>query len=74
MSFNDEVLKMSIIGTIKMMDDKCRTINEKEMEFDELWKMKYEELTIIRDDLIIKYNDLVEARKFGAEMINRGTK
>jgi len=71
---NDEVLKMSIIGTIQMMDEKCRKIWEKELEFEKLWKFSYENLTIIRDNLIIKYNDLIEARKFGAEILTEGTR
>jgi len=74
MSFNDNVLKMSIIVTIQMMEKNCLKIWEKEIEFEKLWEMDYEELAIIRDDLVVKYNDLIEARKFGAEILTKGTK
>jgi hypothetical protein len=65
-NFDSDILKMSIIGTIQNMEKYCYTISS---DFDALWKLSYDALTILRDELLVKYNDTVEARYFGAEMI-----
>ncbi len=67
MDHNDEVMvKMSHIGVINMLELK---IGIEASPFDYLDKMTLNELEILRDKLIPKYNEVVEARKFAAEMI-----
>jgi hypothetical protein len=62
-----DVLKMTIVGNIQNMERYC--YGEIFSDFDDLWKLSYDALIVLRDNLLVKYNDLVEARKFGAEMI-----
>ncbi|MDP8268229.1 MAG: hypothetical protein P9L97_05820 [Candidatus Tenebribacter davisii] len=60
------VVKMSIIVTIQMLIEK---INGNYTPFESLDAMSYADLEVYRDELIVEYNDVMEARKFGAEMI-----
>ena len=60
------LIKMSHIGVINLLEIK---IGIEASPFKHLEKMSIEELEILRDELIPKYNDVIEARKFAGEMI-----
>lgn len=71
MTFEEEYLKMSIITTIQMMEEKIGVLVP--YTFKTLFSMDYEQLTEIRDTRIIQYNEQIEGYKFAADMIyNRG--
>jgi len=65
-----QMIKMSHIGVINMLELK---LGNRVSRFEELEKMSLEELEDMRDELIPKYNKMIEDRKFGAEMIYGST-
>jgi hypothetical protein len=67
LNIDAEIIKVQIISNIQIMEKYC--YNDISSDFDDLWKLSYDALIVLRDNLLVKYNDLVEARKFGAEMI-----
>jgi len=66
MDNNEMMIKMSHIGVINLLELK---IGIEASPFEYLEKMTVEDLEKLRDELIPKYNGIVEARKFAGEMI-----
>lgn len=62
---SEMMIKISHIGVINMMEDK---IGKNVSSFKELEKYTLENLEELRDNLVVEYNDVIEARRFGAEM------
>lgn len=67
----NEIIKMSHIGTIQVLYKQTYGYT---IEFDVLQYMTIRELENFRDNLIPLYNDVIEARQFGADMIYKRKK
>lgn len=60
------VIKMSHINVIQLLK---KSIGGEPYRFEYLDKLSVDKLEELRDVLIISYNDVIEARKFAADMI-----
>ena len=60
-------LKMATIISIQMLEK--RIGNMCPYTFETLWALDHDSLCEIRDNFIVTYNDVMEARRFAADMI-----
>jgi hypothetical protein len=71
----NQVIKMSHICVIQQLKEKILQdplMIQKFYSYEILGKMSLKELEELRDDLIKQYNQVLEDREFGAEMIYKG--
>lgn len=65
-TINCEV-RMARVCLIQSLEERIGVLDPR--AFDTLWAMDYHTMGELRDKLIIEYNQVIEARKFAAEMI-----